>query len=135
MALALPPYSPTVWKAIIGVGGAVVLLGATLLLFDKCGTYFDDKKTTKLRANVNAAAQELKDAQANKDKDNIDVIVKTERMKAAVNAAVDAANATDAAKMEVARATQNLANAAASNRAVDVSVVEINRQLDNLGIK
>lgn len=113
----------------------IIAIGGTLFALDRVSGYKRDRDIKNARIAVNSAAQDLKDAQSKAIPDQIDVVVKTEKMKEAVNAAVLAVNSTDAQKVEVNRASQNLANAVAANRPVDVTAADIEKRLDELGVK
>ena len=116
-----------------GVGLLTIL--AVLFALDRFGGYKRDRDIKNARIAVNGAAKDLKDAQNAVVVDQVDVAVKTIRMQEAVNAAVLAVETTETQKLEVNRAAQNLANAVAANRPVDVSAADIEKKLDALGVK
>ena len=113
------------------IGLVIVLLFAwwgLTRVYDWYGT----RQIDKLKANVNAATEELKQAQANVQQDKVDEAVKLEQVKAATNQYVEAVNATDAAKAETNRALTNLSNAVNANHPVNITADDLQKRLDEL---
>ena len=113
------------------IGLVIVLLFAwwgLTRVYDWYGT----RQIDKLKANVNAATEELKQAQANVQQDKIDEAVKLEQVKAATNQYVEAVNATDAAKAETNRALTNLSNAVNANHPVNITADDLQKRLEEL---
>lgn len=135
MNIPLPPYSRNAWKIIAGCVIGLVALGAILWAVSGIKTAYQNRQITKARQGVNVAAKELKDAQGAVNADRTDVAIKTEILKEKVQNAVDAISATDEQKAVVNQATANLANAVAANRPVGTTPAEIEKMLDDLGVK
>lgn len=131
----MPPYSATVWKAIIGCVAGLVLIGIVLFGFSKCSTYLADRKAEQLKTNVNLAINAIQAAQSNKQVDDIDRAVKMGQLNQAVNEAINAANTTDEAKKATNQALANVNAAVAANRPVGTTGSELSKQLDGLNIQ
>ena len=113
------------------IGLVIVLLFAWWGL-TKAYDWYGTRQIDKLKANVNAATEELKQAQANVQQDKVDEAVKLEQVKAATNQYVEAVNATDAAKAETNRALTNLSNAVNANHPVNITADDLQKRLDEL---
>lgn len=122
-------------KAIIVCAVILVVVGGVLFTIDRLTGWKQARDIKNARIAVNAAANDLKTAQDALTPDKVDIAVKTIQMQEATNAALLAVNATETQKIEVNRASQNLANAAAANRPVGVSAADIEKRLDELGVK
>lgn len=94
-------------KAIVVLGGLLILLGAVLFLLAKCDNYLIGRDIKKARENVNVALQQVNAAKGTVANDRVDEAVALHNVNAAVQDVITASNATDQAKAE--------ANAAAAN--------------------
>ena len=126
-----------IWASIVSRTGLTIIGLVIVLLFAWWGLtrvydWYGTRQIDKLKANVNAATEELKRAQANVQQDKIDEAVKLEQVKAATNQYVEAVNATDAAKAETNRALTNLSNAVNANHPVNITADDLQKRLDEL---
>ena len=126
-----------IWASIVSRTGLTIIGLVIVLLFAWWGLtrvydWYGTRQIDKLKANVNAATEELKQAQANVQQDKIDEAVKLEQVKAATNQYVEAVNATDAAKAETNRALTNLSNAVNANHPVNITADDLQKRLDEL---
>ena len=114
------------------LGGLVIVLLFAWWGLTRVYDWYGTRQIDKLKANVNAATEELKQAQANVQQDKVDEAVKLEQVKAATNQYVEAVNATDAAKAETNRALTNLSNAVNANHPVNITADDLQKRLDEL---
>ena len=126
-----------IWASIVSRTGLTIIGLVIVLLFAWWGLtrvydWYAVRQIDKLKANVNAATEELKQAQANVQQDKVDEAVKLEQVKAATNQYVEAVNATDAAKAETNRALTNLSNAVNANHPVNITADDLQKRLDEL---
>lgn len=113
----------------------LVVLGGVLFGIDRCSNWRTNRQIDKARANLNAATQELKQAHANLESDKIDEAVKIEKVKEAGNNVANAIQTTEAGKVEIQKATANLANVIAANKPSGVNEMDLQKRLDDLDIK
>ena len=126
-----------IWASIVSRTGLTIIGLVIVLLFAWWGLtrvydWYGTRQIDKLKANVNAATEELKQAQANVQQDKVDEAVKLEQVKAATNQYVEAVNATDAAKAETNRALTNLSNAVNNQHPVNITADDLQKRLDEL---
>ena len=126
-----------IWASIVSRTGLTIIGLVIVLLFAWWGLtrvydWYGTRQIDKLKANVNAATEELKQAQANVQQYKIDEAVKLEQVKAATNQYVEAVNATDAAKAETNRELTNLSNAVNANHPVNITADDLQKRLEEL---
>lgn len=86
----------------------------------------------KAKVAVNAALANLSNAQANLQADKIEEAKRVEDVKVATNVALEAANATQAARSETNKALANLSNAVNANVPVGTTAEDLNKRLEEL---
>ena len=121
------------YRIIIIAIALLALLGLVLFTFDRCGGYFSNRQIDKIKANVNAATEDLKAVQANIQKEKQAEAAALERVKIETNTYLGAVNASDAARAETNRAIQNMQSAINGNRPVNITADELDRRLRELG--
>ena len=120
-------------KALVYAVIGIIALGAILWAANSISNRWSNRQIDKLKANVNAAMVDLQQSQV-----NIAVGKEIERqalenVNVATQQFTEAVNATDSAKTETNRALQNLASAVNSNRPVNITVDQLEKQLKELG--
>lgn len=131
----IPSFSEKTWKVIGYAVLGLIVLGLVLFGAQQCNKYVADKKADKLKANVNAALEDIKAAQANKAATDVEIAVAVNNLQQATNEALEATNATDAARAETNKALANVNAAVAANRPIGTTAEDVKRQLDGLNIE
>lgn len=108
----------------------LILLGAVLFTFDKCGDWSFQRKQDKLKANVNKALAEAANVEKTIANLKEQQAVQAENVNRATREYIDAQSYTDETRNEVNKALANMANAARSNG--NVSVKELEEKLKGL---
>jgi molecular chaperone DnaK (HSP70) len=110
----------------------LIALGGTLFLLDRISGWWSGRKIDQARANVNAATQELKDAQANVAKEKQAEAVALEKVKIETNTYLEAVNASDDARTQTNQAIQNMQSAINANRDVNITADQLDQKLKEL---
>ncbi len=111
----------------------LIVLGGLLFAIDRVSGWYHQRQIEHLKANVNAATDELKGIQANVVIEKVLANQAMENVNVAVKEYANAVNATDTARGETNRALQNMSNAVNGNRPVGVTANDLDRQLKELG--
>lgn len=123
-------------KRLVGIAvscfAGLVLLWYLFTQVQSCRT---DRAIKKDLRAVNAATKEVANAQIVVIQAQANVNAAVEKVKEATNAVVVATQASEAGQRDVNTAVQNLANAVAANRPVDVNAADLERRLNDLGVQ
>lgn len=122
----LPPYSPKVWKIIIGI----IVLAIVLFAADRISTWNSKRKLNNAKQEVNVALQELANAKAAVDPHAESAAI--EKLKEATNTALTASGATDEAKAETNAALANYKAARNANRPTGTTETELLKAMEGL---
>ena len=117
-------------KKVIGwlVIGLIFILGV-LFLADRYSTWKGNRDVNRLRANVNAASQELRQAQDSLAKDRVAEAVAVEKVADASNALLTAKNASEAVKTQTNAQLQILRQTIANKQRGDVVAQDLEKRL------
>jgi hypothetical protein len=130
-----PPYSTRVWRIIgmcaVGIGILVIMWVAV----DGISRWMANRGITKAQNDVNAAKQDLANITSNANVDKALANQAVANLQTAVNARLDAANASEAARTQTNAALANVGRAVNANLPVNTAANDLDRKLDNLGIQ
>ncbi len=129
----LPPYSPTVWKAIGTCVAGLFLIAGILFLAKSCGDWRSNRDINKARANVNAALAAVNKGKEVVGNDRVDEAVALDHVKQAANDVITASNAADVAKTEANAAVANFIAAKNANLPTGTTEADLDAKLKALG--
>lgn len=120
-------------KKFVGILTSCVV-GLLLLwyLLTQATSCYSSRQIDKARANVNAALANLANAQSNLAVSKADEARRIEEVKIATNTALEAANATEAAKTTTNAVLANLNAAINANVPLGTSAEDLQKRLDDL---
>jgi hypothetical protein len=119
------------WKIVGLCVAGLVLIGAVLFGIDRCGSWREQRKIDKIKANVNAALVNVANIEVKKRELELQQAAELEAAKRDVEEFNEAANASIEAREEVNKALENV-NIARNSNTTGTTVDELKRKLDRL---
>ena len=123
-------------KKVIGwlVIGLIFILGS-LFLADRYSTWKGNRDVNRLRANVNLASQELRQAQDSLAKDRVLESSAVARVAEATNVYLEAVNASTEARRATNEAIKNLRVTVNANIRSDVQAMDLERRINEIEVR